>query len=223
MNERNLELEAKFDEWWEENYMNVSADRTEAFDIYSLGLKHQQAKVGELQKQLSEYIFVAETIDEMYVKEVQKSDDLQKRVEGLERKLQIKTRHCEFYEQSRKGHRSLAIHRKKQINSALEQIEKLYAKAESDYEKERNPYYDGMLSALDLAEQAIRGELEEQALKGGQMIKTELTISKNKLLVNNYKITPNEDGYDVIDACNELVDCFENLEEAVQYCLEHDQ
>lgn len=54
----------------------------------------------------------------------------------------------------------------KQINSALEQIEKLYAKAESDYEKERNPYYDGMLSALDLAEQAIRGELEEQALKG---------------------------------------------------------
>lgn len=95
-----------------------------------------------------------------------KVDELQKRVEDLERKLQIKTRHCEFYEQSRKGHRSLAIHRKKQINSALEQIEKLYAKAESDYEKERNPYYDGMLSALDLAEQAIRGELEEQALKG---------------------------------------------------------
>ncbi|MCE6627735.1 hypothetical protein KSA08_06220 [Acinetobacter pittii] len=91
---------------------------------------------------------------------------LQKRVDELERKLQIKTRHCEFYEQSRKGHRSLAIHRKKQINSALEQIEKLYSKAEYDYEKDRNPYYDGMLSALDLAEQAIRGELEEQALKG---------------------------------------------------------
>ncbi|MBH8377583.1 hypothetical protein [Acinetobacter baumannii] len=54
----------------------------------------------------------------------------------------------------------------KQINSALEQIGKLYIKAEIDYEKERNPYYDGMLSALDLAEQAIRGELEEQALKG---------------------------------------------------------
>lgn len=95
-----------------------------------------------------------------------KVEGLQKRVEDLERKLQIKTRHCEFFEQSRKGHRSLAIHRKKQINSALEQIEKLYSKAESDYEKDRNPYYDGMLSALDLAEQAVRGELEEQALKG---------------------------------------------------------
>ncbi|MEN8344736.1 hypothetical protein ABFP03_06435 [Acinetobacter baumannii] len=95
-----------------------------------------------------------------------KVDELQKRVDELERKLQIKTRHCEFYEQSRKGHRSLAIHRKKQINSALEQIEKLYSRAESDYQKDRNPYYDGMLSALDLAEQAIRGELEEQALKG---------------------------------------------------------
>lgn len=41
----------------------------------------QQAKVEELQKQLNEYIFVAETLDEMYVKEVQKSDELQKRVD----------------------------------------------------------------------------------------------------------------------------------------------
>ncbi len=43
--------------------------------------QRQQAKVEGLQKQLSEYIFVAETIDEMYVKEVQKSDELQKRVD----------------------------------------------------------------------------------------------------------------------------------------------
>ncbi|MDV7638700.1 hypothetical protein R4611_02175 [Acinetobacter baumannii] len=47
-----------------------------AFESY----QHQQAKVVELQKQLSEYIFVAETLDEMYVKEVQKSDGLQKRM-----------------------------------------------------------------------------------------------------------------------------------------------
>ncbi|WP_246892872.1 hypothetical protein [Acinetobacter baumannii] len=103
---------------------------------------------------------------EAWQRQQAKVDELQKRVDDIERKLQIKTRHCEFYEQSRKGHRSLAIHRKKQINSALEQIEKLYSRAESDYQKDRNPYYDGMLSALDLAEQAIRGELEEQALKG---------------------------------------------------------
>ncbi|WP_109067513.1 hypothetical protein [Acinetobacter baumannii] len=45
--------------------------------------QHQQAKVEDLQKQLSEYIFVAETIDEMYVKEVQKSDELQKRVDAF--------------------------------------------------------------------------------------------------------------------------------------------
>ncbi|HHP4769577.1 TPA: hypothetical protein ACSBZY_002059 [Acinetobacter baumannii] len=44
-------------------------------------MDEQQAKVEELEKQLSEYIFVAETIDEMYVKEVQKSDELQKRVD----------------------------------------------------------------------------------------------------------------------------------------------
>ncbi len=54
----------------------------------SIGLLQQQDKIekltkerDELQKQLSEYIFVAETIDEMYVKEAQKSDDLQKRVD----------------------------------------------------------------------------------------------------------------------------------------------
>lgn len=44
-------------------------------------MDEQQAKVDELQKQLSEYIFVSETLDEMYVKEVQKSDELQKRVD----------------------------------------------------------------------------------------------------------------------------------------------
>ncbi|ENT2072359.1 hypothetical protein ACW2LR_000629 [Acinetobacter baumannii] len=49
--------------------------------------QHQQAKVEELQKQLSEYIFVSETLDEMYVKEVQKSDELQKRVDKAIRLL----------------------------------------------------------------------------------------------------------------------------------------
>ncbi|QBR82516.1 hypothetical protein [Acinetobacter baumannii] len=54
---------------------------------YEAGQQSQQAKVEELQKQLNEYMFVAETIDEMYVKEVQKSDELQKRVEWLEDRL----------------------------------------------------------------------------------------------------------------------------------------
>nr|WP_319802617.1 hypothetical protein [Acinetobacter baumannii] len=51
------------------------------------GQQSMQAKVEELQKQLSEYIFVAETIDEMYVKEAQKSDELQKRVDKAIRLL----------------------------------------------------------------------------------------------------------------------------------------
>ncbi|EPU8959037.1 hypothetical protein ACV0OL_003672 [Acinetobacter baumannii] len=50
-------------------------------------LKEQQAKVEGLQKQLNEYIFVAETLDEMYVKEVKNSDELQKRFVALELKL----------------------------------------------------------------------------------------------------------------------------------------
>ncbi len=54
---------------------------------YEAGQQSQQAKVEELQKQLNEYIFVAETLDEMYVKEVKSSDELQKRVQFLEQEL----------------------------------------------------------------------------------------------------------------------------------------
>lgn len=43
-----------FDEWWEDNYMNLSADRTEAGDIYDLGAESRQAKVDELQKRIDE-------------------------------------------------------------------------------------------------------------------------------------------------------------------------
>ncbi|WMC00458.1 hypothetical protein [Acinetobacter phage Ab69] len=54
---------------------------------YEAGQQSQQAKVEELQKQLSEYIFVAETLDEMYVKEVKSSEELQKRVDAALKKL----------------------------------------------------------------------------------------------------------------------------------------
>ncbi|MFX9712853.1 hypothetical protein ABTO95_07245 [Acinetobacter baumannii] len=54
----------------------------EALDIKEQLNQKLREREDELQKQLSEYIFVAETIDEMYVKEVQKSDELQKRVDA---------------------------------------------------------------------------------------------------------------------------------------------
>lgn len=41
-----------FDKWWEENYMNVSANRTEAEDIYNLGVESQQDKIDLLEVQL---------------------------------------------------------------------------------------------------------------------------------------------------------------------------
>ncbi|MFX5616246.1 hypothetical protein ABTD69_06225 [Acinetobacter baumannii] len=59
----------------------------EKWAIWQEAWQHQQAKVEELQKQLNEYIFVAETLDEMYVKEVKSSDELQKRVQFLEQEL----------------------------------------------------------------------------------------------------------------------------------------
>lgn len=45
----------------------------------------QQSKVDELQKKLDEYIFVAESIDEMYEREIKKNDELQKRVDAAQK------------------------------------------------------------------------------------------------------------------------------------------
>ncbi len=76
------ELETAIDSLSDENahFRNKKWDQNEDFTKL-------QAKVDELQKQLSEYMFVADTLDEMYVKEVQKSDELQTRVDKAIRLL----------------------------------------------------------------------------------------------------------------------------------------
>lgn len=43
---------SEFDKWWEENYMILSSDRTEAEYIYNLGVESQQAKIDEMQEQI---------------------------------------------------------------------------------------------------------------------------------------------------------------------------
>ena len=43
---------SEFDKWWEENCMTLSSDKTEAEDIYNLGVESQQDKIDELQEQL---------------------------------------------------------------------------------------------------------------------------------------------------------------------------
>ncbi|MCZ2958541.1 hypothetical protein NYY68_01820 [Acinetobacter baumannii] len=60
----------------------------EALDIKEQLNQKLREREDELQKQLSEYIFVSETLDEMYVKEAQKSDELQKRVDAATKQAQ---------------------------------------------------------------------------------------------------------------------------------------
>lgn len=50
--------------------------------------QHQQSKVDELQKKLDEYIFVAESIDEMYEREVKKNNELQKRMDAVKQLIE---------------------------------------------------------------------------------------------------------------------------------------
>lgn len=78
--------------------------------------QHQQAKVEELQKQLSEYIFVAETIDEMYVKEVQKSDELQKRVDAVKGLAQT------LWEKSNEKHTQGKVWESKALGECADEI-----------------------------------------------------------------------------------------------------
>nr|WP_098722460.1 hypothetical protein [Acinetobacter baumannii] len=83
-----------------------------AYEVF----QHQQAKVGELQKQLSEYIFVAETIDEMYVKEVQKSDELQKRVDAVKGLAQT------LWEKSNEKHTQGKVWESKALGECADEI-----------------------------------------------------------------------------------------------------
>ncbi|HAV5336624.1 TPA: hypothetical protein JI084_15775 [Acinetobacter baumannii] len=93
--------QAKVDEL--QNNINLL---NEALDIKEQLNQKLREREDELQKQLSEYIFVSETLDEMYVKEAQKSDELQKRVDALELKLREiagiarRARHGEYYTES---------------------------------------------------------------------------------------------------------------------------
>lgn len=106
-------------------YISNGTKSTDAMDLESFNEKweawancwqHQQAKVEELQKQLSEYIFVAETIDEMYVKEVQKSDELQKRVDAVKGLAQT------LWEKSNEKHTQGKVWESKALGECADEI-----------------------------------------------------------------------------------------------------
>ncbi|MCF1300218.1 hypothetical protein LH676_11830 [Acinetobacter baumannii] len=82
--------QAKVDEL--QNNINLL---NEALDIKEQLNQKLREREDELQKQLSEYIFVSETLDEMYVKEAQKSDELQKRVDAALKETQFALQYVE--------------------------------------------------------------------------------------------------------------------------------
>ncbi|WP_228157946.1 hypothetical protein [Acinetobacter baumannii] len=133
MDKSNKEILQAFMDWFMREYSNFGgkpiAERyEEAFDTFNNdfidarydafqdGWKAQQAKVEELQKQLSEYIFVTETIDEMYVKEVQKSDELQKRVDAMKGLAQT------LWEKSNEKHKQGKVWESKALGECADEI-----------------------------------------------------------------------------------------------------
>ncbi|EPY9054892.1 hypothetical protein [Acinetobacter baumannii] len=102
--------------WFDENDADEGVIYCCMLNTAYMSFQHQQAKVEELQKQLSEYIFVAETIDEMYVKEVQKSDELQKRVDAAKGLAQI------LWEKSNEKHNQGKVWESKALGECADEI-----------------------------------------------------------------------------------------------------
>ena len=70
-----------FKEYWNEH------GDVYAMEIAEDAWDYQQSKVDELQEELNEYKSVAENLDEIYIREKQKNNELQKRVDKAIRLL----------------------------------------------------------------------------------------------------------------------------------------
>lgn len=134
--------ETKFDEWWEENYTNVSADRSEAFDIYSLGLKHQQAKVEELK---------ASHHGEMIGHEVHFKKIKQERDE-LQTQLSLQRQRVKAFEDELTNSRNYGDELQKRVDKAIEAINEHY-----DSDGMSGLYFSDLKEILE-GEQALKGE-----------------------------------------------------------------
>lgn len=60
---------SEFDKWWEENCMILSSDRTEAEDIYNLGVESQQDKIDELQGRINEVLRACDNLRKDLIRE----------------------------------------------------------------------------------------------------------------------------------------------------------
>ncbi|MFX9663803.1 hypothetical protein ABTO78_13715 [Acinetobacter baumannii] len=133
--------------------------------------QHQQAKVEELEKQLSEYIFVSETLDEMYLKEVKSSEELQEEFAEDERflKEQIKDKDLKIsnleYQQGMDKELIRSLQSKieklqKRVGAAKQLIEDLNKCYQQDHQN-KFEYWRGFADSA-----GILGKRLEQALKG---------------------------------------------------------
>jgi uncharacterized coiled-coil DUF342 family protein len=74
-------MRSEFSKWFEQYELNIEyAAEQIALDGYQLGLKQRQTEVDE-------YKAVAENLDEMYVREKRKNDELQRRVDDLGKRV----------------------------------------------------------------------------------------------------------------------------------------
>ena len=131
---------SEFDKWWEENYMNVSANRTEAEDIYNLGVESQQAKIDKLKSdnQLSE-----SQIGQACVKWKEIAEKRQAKIDELQEQLRIEMeRGTEYFTD---------------FHSAIAERDELQARIDGALKILNGVYLNGSYRAIDI----LKGNKDE--------------------------------------------------------------
>ncbi|MCJ8819760.1 hypothetical protein K5E12_20240 [Acinetobacter baumannii] len=131
--------------------------------------KHQQSKVDELQQELNEYRSVAENLDDMYIMEKQKNDELQKKNAWLSDVACRENKRANKLQEEKVSTTTLlgkTIQEKnelqKRVDAALKKLDKRRDELWSKWKEQADMQDQGAANAFEEAywilEQALKGE-----------------------------------------------------------------
>ncbi|MBR7749927.1 hypothetical protein KC093_07100 [Acinetobacter nosocomialis] len=129
--------------------------------------KHQQSKVDELQQELNEYRSVAENLDDMYIKEKQKNDELQKKNAWLSDVACRENKRANKLQEEKVSTTTLlgkTIQEKNELQKRVDAVKGLIEDLNKCYQQDHQNKFEYWRGFADSA--GILGKRLEQALKG---------------------------------------------------------
>ncbi|EXE97455.1 hypothetical protein J595_01129 [Acinetobacter sp. 1592897] len=129
--------------------------------------KHQQSKVDELQQELNEYRSVAENLDDMYIREKQKNDELQKKNAWLSDVACRENKRANKLQEEKVSTTTLlgkTIQEKNELQKRVDAVKGLIEDLNKCYQQDHQNKFEYWRGFADSA--GILGKRLEQALKG---------------------------------------------------------